>query len=85
MHKIIQDKDGNQITGVSGLAWSGVYNDGTLGWRIPSYVSKYPSSLCGEQIDELEEDIDFYRVRITVELVPDSRGNPIVKKHKRKK
>lgn len=72
---------------VSNLAWSGRFNDGAIGWRVPRYVTGFPATL-DESVDGLPEHIfgdrKFYRVRVTVEVVRDSLGRPITRTYKAK-
>jgi len=72
---------------VVGLAWCGRFNDGSLGWAMPAHVTGY-----GEPIRSSVDDRDwvhagdaFYRVRVTVELVTDKRGRPIIRRARKGK
>lgn len=72
---------------IRGRAWVGTYDDGELGFCMPRHISRYPQNL-----DELQKDIlkgtntdwypsDFYRVEVTIRLVRDKNGKPIVKRN----
>lgn len=77
---------------ISGLGWSGLYYDGDLGWCLSSFVEHGKSASLTEDQERVlraRDDYgqwapgDMYRVKITVSLVTDKKGRPIVKRQRR--
>lgn len=64
-------------------AWTGLWTDGQLGWRFSPYL--YPgghaparSVIDGDHFPfQSNADDRFFKVRVTVEVLRDTRGRPI--------
>lgn len=74
---------------IIGYGWCGVWCDGTLGFlmsRHTAHGKRNAKPLSAEQLESLSgksQNIaasDFYRVKVTVELVKNKRGKPIVRR-----
>ena len=71
---------------VAGKAWVGTYRTGQIGWCLPFSISSGRGEvLGGDQIRcatnyRSDEGRIFYRCRITVERLRDSRGRYITRK-----
>jgi hypothetical protein len=62
-----------------GTGYSGLWNDGTLGWR----TSSYPHCRCQDGSPSMYPPMyartRFFRCRITVTPLRDKKGRPIVR------
>ena len=82
---------------VTGIGWSGLYNDGTLGWLLSDFIAPGRGNaavLTSDQRKALArhpdyrtvsvdgQRNDFYRVKITIQPMRDKRGRLIVKRGK---
>ena len=64
------------------IGWSGLWNDGSFGWRTSTFLEHgRPESLEVLQ-RECGGGTKFYRCRITVTPLKDKRGRYIVKRAK---
>ena len=82
----------SKLKSVTGKGWSGLYNDGTLGWCVSYFVDPYPQSLNEHQREVLGILVkhpqgwcngDMYRVQITVTPIKNKRGKYIIKRARR--
>lgn len=74
---------------VVGRGWCGLWNDGTLGFLMPRHIANNQDQPLGEdQQSSLSESSrtvahsDFYRVKVTVEVIKNKHGKPIVRRTK---
>ena len=72
---------------VVGYGYTSTWSDGTLGWWLPYFISKYdtrrnPSRRTDESKTTLRRTDRLYLCRITIEPVVDKRGRHITRKPK---
>lgn len=78
---------------VVGYGWCGQWNDGSLGFLMPRHIDngkrnsqplsmEQRASLSGKSDDVAASD--FYKVKVTIEVVKNKRGKPIVRRSERK-
>ena len=64
---------------ISGKAWSGVWRDNYLGWRLSEYIHLFGNSP-NTGLKGFSEPQTVYRVKVTVELITDKKGRPITRR-----
>jgi hypothetical protein len=74
-----------RVAPVKTVGWTGQWNDGTLGWRTSTFLNGGTETMDTAQTDAIKAGGDgrFFRCRITVTPLKDSRGRYITRKGRR--